>query len=172
MKLKKKPEMFYIKNMDFMMTNLNAEFKKSNCYDPRILKAKHEDLLYLNKNQLVMQFLLIWGNYNKKEHIKNNLQNKSLEYAFNVSNAVNKMRCYWFTDKYDNGSIIKYKNKSKFEKSGYVEDIKKVKILTRALEQCGVKPSRSTSSQPYAVHHYGSKGRRGINRYGKTFIKF
>jgi hypothetical protein len=172
MKLKKKPEMFYIKNMDFMMTNLNAEFKKSNCYDPRILKAKHEDLLYLNKNQLVIKLLLIWGNYNKKEHIKNNLQNKSLEYAFNVSNAVNKMRCYWFTDKYDNGSIIKYKNKSKFEKSGYVEDIKKVKILTRALEQCGVKPSRSTSSQPYAVHHYGSKGRRGINRYGKTFIKF
>lgn len=175
LQLRKRPDMFYIKNMDLMMTNLNAEFMKSNCYDPRILKTVNENLIYLNKNQIVMQFLLIWADYNKKDFIKNNLQNKSLEYAFNVSNAVNKMRCYWLSEKYDNGSIIKYKesNKNKFNKHEYKEDIKKVKVLTKSLEQCGIKPARSPySQQPYAKHHYGSKGKRGINRYGKQFIEY
>lgn len=169
--IKKKPEMFYVKNMDFMMYNLNNDFTNSNCYDPRILKTMNENCIFLKKNLIVMQFLLIWAKYNTKSFIKQNIQNKSLEYAFNISNALNKMRCYWISKNYNNGSIISYKDKKVVEKNEYA-DLKKPKILRRALEQCGKKPPRSAQSKSYAVHHYGSRGKRGINKYGKSFLQF
>jgi len=169
--IKKEPEMFKVKSMDFMTINLNSIYSMSNCYDPRILKTLNDNVIYLSNNNLVREFLLIWAEFNNIKAIRENLQHKSLEYAFNVSNAVNKMRCYWFSKDYVMGKVLWFNGKSKdVMRNSYKEQSKKVKRLTGALEQCGLKPSRSTYSEPYAVHRYGSRGKRGINKYGKSFL--
>jgi hypothetical protein len=166
--IKKKPQMFYVKNMDFITVNLNAVFDMSKCYDPRILKTMNDSCMYFANNIITRQFMLIWAEWNSGTYIESGTQHKSLEYAFNVSNALNKMRCYWLSRDYINGSILGNTPAS----HTYKDTPKRTRVLTRSLEQCGKKKSRSTYSEPYASHKYGSRGRRGINRYGKKFLKF
>ena len=163
--IKKRPELFYVKNMDFMTFNLNAEFQMSKCFDPRILKTLNDHVLFVANNKFTTQFLLIWASFNKSFFIKNNLQHKSLEYAFNVSNALNKLRCYWLPSGYTNTS-------HRSQKSNNSSALKKVKVLTKSLEQCGLKPPRNHYSEPTSTHYHGSKGKRGINKYGRLFLKF
>lgn len=158
-KLRFDPQIFYKDTMDFMLVNMNTHFKLSNCYDPRILKTLNDDIIYINKNNLMKQFLMIWAKYNTKKYVKSDRQNKSLEYAFNVSGALNRLRCYWLSKKY-----IKLYNKNKNK----YEDLKKIRNLRRSMEQCGIKPARD--SEMSYVYRYGSRGRRGINKYGKLFV--
>lgn len=166
--LKKKPEMFYVENMDLITINLNSLFGVSKCYDPRIIKTLSDNCIYLANNQITRQFMLIWAEWNSQRFVEGGLQHKSFEYAFNVSNALNKMRCYWLSTDYMNGTIM-----SGVEELHTYKDMpKRTSVLTRSLEQCGKKKSRSSYSQPYASHKYGSRGQRGINKYGKGFLKF
>jgi hypothetical protein len=153
--MRRVPEYLMTKNMDFMMYNLNADFGMSKCYDPRILKAMNDDVLYFADNKITREFLLIWAKHTRKKHLAS-LQHKSLEYAFNVSNALNKLRCYWLPS-------------ARGERLGY-DDYTKAKVLTRSLEQCGLKPARSEKSEPYYSHRYGSRGKRGVNKHGHKFL--
>lgn len=154
--MRRVPEYTNTKNMDFMMYNLNADYLVSKCYDPRILKTMNGDVMYFADNKFTKDFLLIWAKHTKKKHLAI-LQHKSLEYAFNISNAINKLRCYWLP------------SASGSKQQGY-DDYNKARVLTRSLEQCGVKPARSAKSEPYYVHKYGSRGKRGINKYGRRFL--
>jgi len=153
--MRRVPEYLMTKNMDFMMYNLNADFGMSKCYDPRILKAMNDDVMYFADNRITREFLLIWAKHTRKKHLAS-LQHKSLEYAFNVSNALNKLRCYWLPS-------------ARGERLGY-DDYTKARVLTRSLEQCGLKPARSGKSEPYYSHRYGSRGKRGVNKHGHKFL--
>ena len=131
-------------NMDFMTTNINNTF---DCYDPRILKTLDTNLIYINNHEFTKKFLAIWYEYNTSLFIKSQLQHKSLEYAFNITNAVNILRCYWIPFKKKH-SIIKTIKKSIFGK---------IDMLRKSLEQCGLKPPRGGDLEPKASHKYGSK---------------
>ena len=149
---KKIPKELNTNNIDFMTYNINND---SNCYDPRILKVMNNDLIYFANNHIVLNFLKIWAYHNTSNFISLNCQEKSLEYAFNITYAINIMRCFWF-----DGSTA--------HKRKYLKVPKKVNKLTHLLEQCGVKPSRKSNLEPRYQHKYGS---RGIKQKKIKFLK-
>lgn len=146
--------------MDFMCYNLNTDFKASGCYDPRILKTLNGEVMYFANNDLTKQFLQVWGEHNIKTYQSNKLQHKSLEYAFNVSGALNKMRCYWLSTK-EIKSILRVPFFNGHTYKGVAE---KSKILRRSMEQCGTKPSRNDDNEPRRAHHSGSKTGKMLRR--------
>jgi hypothetical protein len=161
--IKNKPEMMYINNMDLITYNANTIYSLSKCYDPRILKMVN-NTYFLDNNQVVLDFLSIWAEYNKKAFIKENKQHKSFEYSFNITNAVNKLRCFW---------LPKQNLKTLDEYNNYLGLRKEIKHTTSQLEQCGKKPNIDDDLEPVKAHMYGSK--RGANSrdiYSKQFITF
>ena len=119
-------------------------------------------------NSVVLDFMSIWLENNK--YMK--YQHKSLEYAFNISLSINKLRCYWLPRDYVLGPILKYSSKTAFFKNIYSEKDLKIRKLTRSLRQCGIKPALK-DGDVLKTHHYGSmNGSIYHNRYGKLFLEF
>lgn len=146
-KLKKYPKILDTNpEIDFMCFNNN---NNGSCNDPRILNLINENCLYFSNNQLILDFLLIWDSLG------------NLEYAFNKSLAINKLRCYWLSNRDISTFVkidytpIKYTH-SKFRKN---------------LEQCGIKPKLDPYTQPLHSHYSGSTSSK-IERpkYSKKFL--
>lgn len=145
-----KYKLYNIKSMDFMVYNMNND---KTCFDPRILKLLNTPI-YFNNNDTVLKFLLIWGEHTKREY--NNAQYMALEYAFNISNALNKMRCYWTKP-----PIHNLKRKF-FDKND---------VLLKKLQQCGLKPTRKSQIDYYTKTHFkGSKNSTEKLKYSKIFL--
>lgn len=167
------PKMFNVKNMDFMTINLNnttTNINDKRCSDMRILKLHDDTLYYFANNNIVSQLMALWYEHNKQKYINNHFQHKSLEYAFNISLAINKLRCYWLPKYYIMGPVLKYPKELLPKKNTYPNS--QMKRLTKKLQQCGIKPPLK-NSEPLPVHYYGSVyGNIYHNRYGPLFLEF
>ena len=167
--IKKAPQLFLVKNMDFMTVNLdNTNVDGTVCSDLRILKTLNDNLYFFTFNPVTIQFLTIWAGFNK--NLK--YQHKNLEYAFNKSVSINKMRCYWLPKDYINGPILSFPKhmKSKFYNNRYNNS--KYKTFTRSIQQCGNKPSL-VDGEPVKAHYRASlNGSTYHNKYGKLFLEY
>lgn len=165
--LKNEPKLFNVKNMDFMTINLNnTSITDTKCSDMRILKTVNDNLYFFAYNDVVLNLLKIWKEYN--DHLL--FQHKNLEYAFNISLAINKLRCYWLPKEYILGPVFKYTQINSFFNTMYPN--KQLRKFTRELQQCGLKPSLQ-DGLPRKTHHYGSAHASIYhNRYGKLFLEF
>lgn len=154
-KISKFPQLFNVKNMDFMTINMNNIDRK--CYDPRILQTFNDDIYFFGYNNIILQFLQIWNKFNTDLHF----QHKGLEFAFNKSLSINKLRCYWLPK-----SDTKYNHAYGKTQSKYKEFIKK-------LPQCGIKPPLDNNSNALKTHFYGSKiGQQKYDKYSKLFLEY
>lgn len=141
-----------MKNMDIVTYNMNNDFETSKCFDPRILKLKNTPI-YLDYNTFVLDFLLIWADNTKKDHYKH--QYLAFEYAFNISTALNKLRCFWIKNYFINSkrNTLDINNK-----------------LINSMQQCGLKPSRISQIDYYAKTHFkGSVGKKEKLLYSHLF---
>ena len=167
--IKKDPKMFYVKNMDFMTFNLdNQNLTYSKCSDIRILKTLNDNLYFFAYNPVVLQFLQIWYEFNKT--LKN--QHKNLEYAFNISLSINKMRCYWIHKEYVLGHILHFPKDRiwSFFNNVYSKTFSKI---SDKLQRCGIAPSLDSDGEPRREHHFSSKnGVTFHDKYGKLFLQF
>jgi hypothetical protein len=172
-KLKTFPNLFTVKNMDFMTINLNQTKLEDSgkCTDPRVLRTINDNLYYFANNNVTRQFLSIWHDYNKTlSH-----QHKNLEYAFNVSIAINKMRCYWVPKEYIFGPVLKFatEHKSSFLNNKYSNKNQKIKKHTKQVQQCGLKPPLNEDGEALKTHHSGSRYKSGFrDLYSKQFLEF
>jgi len=161
------PALIYTKNIDFMCINLfDTPVESAKCTDPRILKTLNGALLFLRKSDIVFQFLCIWNEFEKKKEYSH----KTLEYAFNASLAVNKLRCFWLPKSYVLGPVLKYDN-DRFDI--FFNDNYKKNSTKKAskLAVCGVKPDLNNGAAT-AAHHRGSRsGVSGRLQYKKYFMK-
>jgi hypothetical protein len=166
------PKLFTVKNMDFMTINLNnttTHLNEKLCSDIRILKTHDDTIYYFANNDLVMEFLKIWNEYNCKMCIQNHFQHKSLEYAFNISLSINKMRCYWLPKDYILGPVLSFPKNQLKKKNEYPN--KKFRTLTKKLRQCGLKP-KLDYGEPLPTHYHGSiNGAIYHNKYGHLFLE-
>lgn len=150
-----KNKIWGVKNMDLMTVNLN---NTSECYDPRVLNTVNDNLYYLAYNNLILQFLQIWNYYNSHTN-----QHKSFEYAFNKSLSINKLRCFWLSEKY----IVGERNNK------YLKSQSNMKKFIKKIPQCGIKPSLSKNGETLLTHYFGSKtSQRPYNKYAKLFLEF
>lgn len=168
-KIKKDPLFFKVKNIDFMTINLDdTSVEGYICSDVRILRTLNDNLYFFAYNNVVLQFLQIWASFNKNKKY----QHKNLEFAFNKSLAVNKMRCYWFPKDYVVGPTLTFSKefKSSFFNTSY--NNLKIRQFTKSIQQCSVKPSLK-DGEPVRAHNYGSvHGTKYHNMYGKLFLEF
>lgn len=156
------PKIFTVKNMDLITININNTFITKKCYDPRILKTLNDNLYYFAYTPIVLEFLQIWNYFNTNL----NNQHKNMEYAFNKSLSINKLRCYWLTKKDISLNNLEYDNT-------YTKQQLKMKLFTNTLPQCGLKPKLDKYGKPLSSHFYGSKyGQIGNNKYSKLFLEF
>jgi hypothetical protein len=155
--------------MDFMTINAdNTSILGNVCSDMRVLKTINDNLYFFAYNDVVLQFLDIWAEHNKR--LTN--QHKGLEHAFNISMAINKIRCYWLPSTYILGSVLKYDPKYTFSFFNNTYLSKQIRHLTRSIQQCGLKPALK-DGEPERTHHSGSvHGSIYHNRYGKMFLEF
>jgi hypothetical protein len=134
--------------LDFICYNSNNS--TVSCNDPRILNTRNENLLYLSNNHLIRQFLLIWNELG------------DLQFSFNKTLAINKLRCFWFKD----NQISKF---VKIDKTTY----KKKKITNKfrkRLEQCGIKPKLNDEDVTKS-HYSGSiSKKKEFSKYNKFFL--
>ena len=157
------PKIFTVKNIDLITININNTYLTKKCYDPRVLKTLNDSIYYFAYTPIVLEFLQIWNHINKD--ITN--QHKNMEYAFNKSLSINKIRCYWLKKK-DIGSFknLEYNNV-------YTKQQLKMKQFTNTLPQCGVKPKLDRYGDTLPSHFYGSKyGQVGNDKYSKLFLEF
>lgn len=168
--IKKLPTLLNVQNIDFMTINLNnTNIKSYLCSDMRILRTLNDNLYFFAYNNIVLEFLQIWNEFNHK-NIK--FQHKNLEYSFNISLAINKMRCYWFPKKYILGPILHFNKKFQFNffNNNYPKNSSYRKI-TKSLAQCGLKPPLN-HGRISKEHRTGSKrGTKYNNKYGKQFLQ-
>lgn len=171
-KIKKYPKLFDVKNMDFMTVNLDqTNVVGPICSDPRILRTLNDNLYLFDYNNVVLQFLQIWCEHN--HNLKKHNQHKTLEYAFNISLSVNKLRCYWFPKEYTIGPIITFDNDRLFDffNNKYI----KVSLdIAKKLERCGLSPSLD-DDEPIREHHFATpknKGTQYKNQFGLRFLEF
>lgn len=167
--IKKDPKMFYVKNMDFMTFNLdNQNIIGPKCSDIRILKTLNDNMYFFAYNHVVIQFLQIWFEFNKT--LKS--QHKNLEYAFNISLSINKMRCYWIHKEYVVGPILNFHKNHlhSFFNNIYSKTFNKI---SDKLQRCGIAPSLDVDGEPRREHHFSSKnGVTFHDKYGKLFLQF
>ena len=154
------PKIFTVKNMDLITINMNTSY--DNCYDPRILKTANDSIYYFAYTPIVLEFLQIWNHFNKD----NTNQHKNMEYAFNKSLSINKLRCYWLTNK----DISSFKNLQ--YNNIYTNQQLKMKQFTNTLPQCGLKPKLDNYGNTSSLHFYGSKYRPDNDKYSKLFLEF
>jgi hypothetical protein len=168
-KIKKQPVLFNVKNIDFMTVNLdNTSIDGYLCSDIRILRTINDNLYFFAYNKVCLQFLQIWAGFNTKLKY----QHKNLEYAFNVSVAINKLRCFWFPKDYILGPILSFPKELKSTLFNNSYSNSKHRTLTKSLQQCGLKP-KLNDGEPVRAHYHGSvNGSIYHNRYGKLFLEF
>ena len=174
--IKKYPQLFNVKNMDFMAINLDStHLNNKKCSDVRILKILNDKLYFFAYNHVILDFLSIWNEFNSG---KIDFQHKYLEYAFNKSMSINKLRCYWFPADYISGygSILHYPKKyiHNYFSTKYPDKYsdKKSFHFTKNIEQCGIKPPLKNDN-PLPTHYHGSvHGITYHNLYGKYFLEF
>jgi hypothetical protein len=168
-KIKKEPTLFKVKDMDFMTVNLdNTSVDGYLCSDLRILRTVNDNLYFFAYNNVTLQFLRIWASFNK--NLK--FQHKNLEFAFNKSIAINKMRCYWLPNDYILGPTLSFHKDLTFSFFNNVYSDSKFRQLTKSLQLCGIKPPLK-DGEPVRAHYYGSvHGSIYHNRYGKRFLEF
>jgi hypothetical protein len=154
------PKIFTVKNMDLITINMNTS--SEHCYDPRILKTANDSIYYFAYTPIVLEFLQIWNHFNKD--LSN--QHKNMEYAFNKSVSINKLRCYWLTNK----DKTYFKNLE--YNNVYTKRQSKMKQFTNTLPQCGLKPKLDRYGNTSVSHYYGSKYRQGNDVYSKLFLEF
>jgi len=166
--IKQDPELLRVKNMDFMTFNLDAvHITDPACSDLRILKTLNDNFYFFSYTKPVLQFLQIWSEFNKR--LDN--QHKNLEYAFNISLAINKLRCYWLPKEYILSPVLSYPPELAFSffNNRYTDTT--FSKLTRSLAQCGIKKPLNFG-EPLPEHYRGSKhGTVYHNRYGKRFLE-
>ena len=149
--------------MTINLDNNKITDKSPLCSDIRVLKTVNDNLYFFAYNPVVLQFLCIWNELNTNL----NFQHKTLEYAFNISISINKLRCYWLGKEYLEGPILKLHELS------LTYPNEKTKKLTKQLAQCGLKPAKRDDGEPRKTHHYGSKnGTSYHNKYGHLFLEF
>lgn len=157
------PKIFTVKNMDLITINLNNTYLTNKCYDPRILKTLNDSVYYFAYTPIVLEFLQIWNHFNKDL----NNQHKNMEYAFNKSLSINKLRCYWLPKK----DILCLRNLQ--YNNVYTKNQLKMKQFTNTLPQCGLKPKLDKYGNTSNSHFYGSKhGQIGNDKYSKLFLEF
>lgn len=171
--IKKNPQIFNVKNMDFMTINLDStHLHEKKCSDIRVLKTLNDKLYFFAYNHVVLDFLSIWNSFNKL----GNFQHKYLEYAFNKSMSINKLRCYWFPMEYINGTVLHYpKHLSRdYYSTEYPDKYsdKKTYYFTKQIQQCGNKPPLK-NGDPLQTHFHGTvHGTTYHNVYGKFFLEY
>lgn len=173
--IKKYPELFTVKNIDFMAINLDStNLNQKKCSDIRVLKLLNDKLYFFAYNHVVLDFLSIWNEFNNND----GFQHKYLEYAFNKSMSINKLRCYWFPTDYisGDGGILHYPKKylGNYFSTKYPDKYsdKKSFYFTKNIEQCGTKPALN-NDVPLPTHYHGSvHGTTYHNLYGKYFLQF
>lgn len=172
-KIKRNPELFHVKNMDFMTINLdNTSIDGKVCSDMRILKMLNDNLYFFANNNVVYNLLAIWNEHITKKNMKS--QHKALEYAFNISISTNKLRCYYFPKTYILGPVLSYPKEYTFSffNNVYSSVSQTFKKLTNKLSQCGLKPALEYG-EPLPTHYHGSPhGTIYHNKYGKKFLQF
>jgi hypothetical protein len=167
--IKQDPKLFGVRNMDFMTINAdNTSIDGNICSDMRVLKTVNDNLYFFAYNDVVLQFLDIWAEHNKR--LTN--QHKGLEHAFNISMAINKLRCFWLPSTYLVGGVLKYDPDFTYSFFNNTYLSKQIRHLTRSIQQCGLKPALQ-DGEPKRTHHFGSlHGSIYHNRYGKQFLEF
>jgi len=174
--IKKNPMLFNVKNMDFMAINLDStHLHEKKCSDIRVLKTLNDKLYFFAYNHVVLDFLSIWNSFNDSQH--SDFQHKYLEYAFNKSMSINKLRCYWFpTDYISGGDVLHYPKKhiGNYFSTKYPDKYseKKTFYFTKKIQQCGTKPALK-DGDPLRTHFSGSvHGTTYHNLYGKYFLEY
>ena len=175
--IKKNPMLFKVKNMDFMAINLDStHLHEKKCSDIRVLKTLNDKLYFFAYNHVVLDFLSIWNSFNDSKH--NDFQHKYLEYAFNKSMSINKLRCYWFPTDYisGDGGVLHYPKKyiGNYFSTQYPDKYsdKKAFYFTKNIQQCGTKPALK-DGDPIRTHFSGSvHGTTYHNLYGKYFLEY
>lgn len=165
--IKKYPELINVKNMDFMTINLDyTHLPNKKCADIRVLQTVNNSILFFAYNHVILDFLSIWNTHNKIS----NYQYKYLEYSFNISMSINKLRCYWTPREYFNGAILHYPKSTDLS---LLYPNKNIKYTTNHLRQCGNKPPLKYDN-PLPTHFHGSgvHGTTFHNKYGKLFLQF
>jgi hypothetical protein len=167
--IRKDPKLFNVKNIDFMTINLdNTNVDGYLCSDMRILRMLNDNLYFFAYNPVVLAFLKIWAEHNTSLKY----QHKNLEYAFNISVAINKLRCYWLPRDYLLGPVLKFEKSLTYSFFNNVYSNNKFRAITKQLQQCGLKPSLK-DGDPIKAHYYGSmNGAHYHNKYGKLFLEF
>lgn len=166
--IRRRPDILWARNMDFIAPNLNVMFTLSKCSDPRVLNLPGNVFFGLAFNERVIQFLAIVEGILRPKHAP--YEHKIIEYAFNTSLAVNKLRCWWVTKDYLTGKILKVP-KSLIKQTS--RPPKRYTQATKKLRQCGIKPPLNSDSDPLPAHYYGSKYPNLFhNRYGKYFLEY
>ncbi len=141
------------REIDMMCYNMNNDFKESGCYDPRILRTVDGGPLYLRNNEMVRGFLRIWG-----EYVRRMSEHKALEYAFNISEGLNRLRCRWMK----RGEIKRFKIQLREGAGG------ESKVIRRLMEQCGAREARGEGVRE--SHRHGSRyGKEYRNKYEGEF---
>jgi len=169
--IKKKPILFNAKNMDFMTINLDNTNIDKKCSDIRILHTLNDKCYFFANNRPTLDFINIWNMYNKVSIY----QHKYLEYAFNISMSINKLRCYWLPREYLNGTILHYPKHKGYYFNTYPDKYyqHKIQYTTKHLQQCGNKPAlKNGDPQPTHYHGSGVHGTTFHNTYGKLFLQF
>jgi hypothetical protein len=172
-RLFKYPQIFDTVSIDFMTVNLsvtNNSLGLSKCSDPRVLKTANDNLYFFHNSKIVLQFLQIWYEFTDAFSLgRLTSQHKALEYAFNVSMSVNKLRCFWLPKSFVIGPYIKsskFKGKTIDNKYPDIE----IRQLTRNLQVCGIKP-RLEGGEPSKYHKNGSKKAKIYQeKYGNLFL--
>ncbi|NBU33905.1 hypothetical protein EB118_02130 [bacterium] len=163
--IRKRPDAFWINNMDFISPNLNVMYTLSKCSDPRVLSLPGDFIYGFSYNQRILEFLAIVESFVRPRHIL--FQHKIFEYVFNVSLAVNKLRCWWVDKSYLTNVIRVTQSQIRAQVP------KKYTRVTKKLKQCGIKPSLNADSDPLPTHYFGSRSSNIFhNRYGKKFITY
>lgn len=161
-KIKKDPLMFENASnseIDFMMFNLN---NYKSCKDPRVLRALNTDVMFWNYDERVLKFMLIWASHNSKSTYTKGYDNKTLEYAFNRSLMILKLRCIWLplaycaNKKYKPSPIVIGTSKNR-DMDHYSSALpSKLRTNRMDIEQCGQKPSLDDGN-PLDTHYHGSR---------------
>ena len=165
-KIKKYPTLFDNTDFDFMTFNKNDTstlFKK--CIDPRVLDTINDKVFVFSNTKISKQFLSLWNMYNTKS----SLQHKNLEYIFNKSISVNKLRCLWLPKTYLKGSILKLDDKDIYQEDYSPESIKSVR---QNIVQCGIRKSLKNGFE-IKEHYHSSRNIKKIStKYKKKFVTF
>lgn len=150
--------------VDFMTVNANVDPGESGCSDPRVLKTMNAAFSYFSNQGPSVQFVKVWYEWSRTLEDETQYQHKSLEHAFNISFAINALRCAWLSP-----GILPVWSVSKAY--GKIPD---VHLTTRAIQQCGTKPPLD-DDDPVKSHYRGSRvesDRRSplLSKFAKIFF--